>query len=259
MEWHPLNPLSAAHGAPGFGCFGHGQCRSFGRSPIGPVAIARWSPGRPRLWRFFGAAALARRARSRWPEPSDEERQALAKEPCLPLVDGCESFDRSSPHCFGGLTDTWAARAWDKEHLLHTFGSLTFRLRPCFTLHQYGFAGPSERLVTLAEYLLSDGESSSGCVLFENDFDAERLSMLDGFGVPDLLSSVRGAPIFSVGRKDTGIGFHRHSAAWLAQLQGRKLWLLVPGWMWQCSETRHLRSGCRWKKHKLVLVFRSSK
>ncbi|CAJ1339576.1 unnamed protein product [Effrenium voratum] len=229
MEWHPLNPLSAAHGAPGFGCFGHGQCRSFGRSPIGPAAIARWSPGRPRLWQFFGAAALARRARSRWPEPSDEERQALAKEPCLPLVDGCESFDRSSPHCFGGLTDTWAARAWDKEHLLHTFGSLTFRLRPCFTLHQYGFAGPSERLVTLAEYLLSDGESSSGCVLFENDFDAERLSMLDGFGVPDLLSSVRGAPIFSVGRKDTGIGFHRHSAAWLAQLQGRKLWLLVPG------------------------------
>ena len=59
--------------------------------------------------------------------------------------------------------------------------------------------------------------------------DAERLEILDGFAVPELLAGIHGAPIFSVGRKDTGVGFHRHSATWLAQLQGRKLWLLVPG------------------------------
>jgi hypothetical protein len=80
----------------------------------------------------------------------------------------------------------------------------------------------------LEEYLTSDTFNRK-FVLFENDFDAERLEILDGFAVPELLAGIHGAPIFSVGRKDTGVGFHRHSAAWLAQLQGRKLWLLVPG------------------------------
>ncbi|CAK9096595.1 Kinase D-interacting substrate of 220 kDa B (Ankyrin repeat-rich membrane-spanning protein B) [Durusdinium trenchii] len=112
--------------------------------------------------------------------------------------------------------------------MIRRFGQLKFRLRPCVSLHQYGYAGPADRLITLKEYLTSTF-ASRRCVLFENDFDAERLELLDGFAIPQLLSEIHGSPILSVGRRNTGIGFHRHSAAWLAQLQGRKLWFLLPG------------------------------
>ena len=36
------------------------------------------------------------------------------------------------------------------------FGRLEFRVRPCETLNQYGYAGPSERYVSLEEYLSAD-------------------------------------------------------------------------------------------------------
>ncbi|CAK9108188.1 unnamed protein product [Durusdinium trenchii] len=165
--------------------------------------------------------------------PSPTELEACeAAETGLPLSDARTWMHLRPKNLsalrLGGLTDDWEARSWSKEYMIRRFGQLKFRLRPCVSLHQYGYAGPADRLITLKEYLTSTF-ASRRCVLFENDFDAERLELLDGFAIPQLLSEIHGSPILSVGRRNTGIGFHRHSAAWLAQLQGRKLWFLLPG------------------------------
>eukprot|EP00435_Cladocopium_sp_Y103_P020313 s1327_g4.t4 len=170
-------------------------------------------------------------AAQQWPRPTAAELEALSH-PALDSLElnasPSEDLNLNLAQRLGGLIDHWKARRWSQEHWLQNFGHLKFRLRPCTSLHHYGYAGPAERFVSLEEYLTSDTFNRK-FVLFENDFDAERLEILDGFAVPELLAGIHGAPIFSVGRKDTGVGFHRHSPAWLAQLQGRKLWLLVPG------------------------------
>lgn len=166
---------------------------------------------------------------SLWPLPTDLELEALRKELQMleTIVDAGNVELRNMPQCLQGLTENWEARSWSREYWLHQFGHLKFRLRPCTSLHRYGYAGPAERLVSLEEYLSST--FNERFVLFENDFDAERLEVLGSFAVPECLAQVHGAPIFSVGRQNTGVGFHRHSAAWLCQLLGRKLWLLLPG------------------------------
>ena len=168
-------------------------------------------------------------AAQQWPRPTAAELEALSHEQTLALnATPSKDLNLNLAQRLGGLIDHWKAWRWSQEHWIQNFGHLKFRLRPCTSLHHYGYAGPAERFVSLEEYLTSDTFNRK-FVLFENDFDAERLEILDGFAVPELLAGIHGAPIFSVGRKDTGVGFHRHSAAWLAQLQGRKLWLLVPG------------------------------
>lgn len=191
------------------------------RSLVAPIFCVLWRRKPSRL-------TTARVTASSWPEPADVELEALSEERMLPLASPCADLKLNLPQRFGGLIDSWKAKHWSQEHWIRDFGHLKFRLRPCVSLHHYGYAGPADDLVSLEEYLTSDAFHRKW-VLFENDFDAERLELLDGFAVPELLAEIHGAPIFSVGRKDTGVGFHRHGAAWLAQLVGRKLWLLVPG------------------------------
>lgn len=180
-------------------------------------ALLPWCYGR---WR-------ARRRASLWPSPTELELQALATEPeALPLLDGrrvrAEHFSR--PCRLSQLTEDWEVRAWDLPRWRQAFESKRFRLRPCSSLHRYGYAGPSLGLTTLEGYFES---SQRGTYIFENDFgDPEILAKLK---VPEVLRHIHGAPIFSVSKRHTGVGFHRHSTAWLAQLQGSKLWLLVPG------------------------------
>lgn len=186
------------------------------------------------LWRKRSRLRAARVTASSWPEPTDVELEALKQERMLPLASSAD-LKLNFPQRFGGLIDSWKAKHWSQEHWIRDFGHLKFRLRPCGSLHHYGYAGPADDLVSLEEYLTSDAHGK--WVLFENDFDAERLELLDCFAVPELLAEIHGAPIFSVGRKDTGLGFHRHGAAWLAQLVGRKLWLLVPG---RSSDPTHI-------------------
>ncbi|CAE7941403.1 unnamed protein product [Symbiodinium necroappetens] len=179
--------------------------------------------------RWPGIHAPNTQASAVWPDPSAELREAGDTEQGLVLEDctASVSLDEMRPHRMGGLIDGWAARSWTRDLLVEQFGRLEFRVRPCETLNQYGYAGPSESYLSLEEYLSADFDGRS--VVFENDFESNRHELLESFDVPPLLASVHGAPILSIGRQDTGIGFHRHSAAWLAQLLGRKLWLLLPG------------------------------
>ena len=56
----------------------------------------------------------------------------------------------------------------------------------------------------------------SSCIGLQQDSSEKHGQVRDtassaqaGFGVPPLLADVHGAPILSIGRRDTGIGFHR--------------------------------------------------
>lgn len=165
-----------------------------------------------------------------WQPPTAIELEALAREQqVLPAVDGrtVSALRHERPWRFAGLTDAWPARKWEREEFLAEHGDLEFRLRPCVSLHEYGYPGPAEARVSLRDYL-ADGKSSRGAVLFENDFHAGNIQLRRGYEVPELLSGVHGKPIFSLGRKHTGVGFHRHNESWLAQIRGRKVWLMIP-------------------------------
>ncbi|CAE7367092.1 unnamed protein product [Symbiodinium sp. CCMP2592] len=182
-----------------------------------------------RRWPAIDARSKKADEASNWSDPSKKLREVADTEQGLMLEDCTArvSLDEMRPHRMYGLVDGWAARSWTRDLLVEQFGHLEFRVRPCETLNQYGYAGPSECYVSLEEYL--SPEFGGRSVVFENDFESNRHQLLESFDVPPLLASVHGAPILSIGRQDTGIGFHRHSAAWLAQLLGRKLWLLLPG------------------------------
>lgn len=136
-------------------------------------------------------------------------------------------LERDRPIRLQGLIDSWPALQWDQDELISRIGDLCFRLRPCATLHEYGFPGPAESHVSLRDYFRATASPAFG-VLFENDFHAAHRALGGFCRMPPLLQKVHGSPIFSAGRRHTGVGFHRHNESWLAQLRGRKAWLLVP-------------------------------
>ncbi|CAE8642309.1 unnamed protein product [Polarella glacialis] len=169
-----------------------------------------------------------------WPPPTGEELAALAahlagQQSPLPPVDGktLKTLDRSKPLRLRGLIDAWPARSWDREQFLDRLGSLPLRIRPSASLHEYGFPGPAELRAPLRSYFENASKQATG-VVFENDFHAVHTALQDAYWVPKLLAGVHGAPIFSAARQHTGVGFHHHHESWLAQLKGRKVWLLVP-------------------------------
>eukprot|EP00929_Paragymnodinium_shiwhaense_P033176 TRINITY_DN18261_c0_g1_i4.p1 TRINITY_DN18261_c0_g1~~TRINITY_DN18261_c0_g1_i4.p1 ORF type:complete len:412 (-),score=52.95 TRINITY_DN18261_c0_g1_i4:63-1298(-) len=169
-------------------------------------------------------------ATGNWPEPTDDEAAAVLKEAStIPSIDArnLDQLDSSKPVKLRHLTDSWPARAWDRTSFLEEFGALRFRLRPCASLHEYGYTGPASEFVMIDEYFSRRPDDVHG-VLFENDFHSAHAALKDSYSVPQLLSRVHGKPIFSAARRHTGVGFHAHDETWLAQLQGRKAWFLVP-------------------------------
>ena len=68
---------------------------------------------------------------------------------------------------------------------------------------------------------MQEGGPATG-VIFENDYHAVHGALRGTYTLPAVLSGLHGAPIFSAGRRHTGVGFHHHHESWLAQLIGRK-------------------------------------
>ncbi|CAE8709955.1 unnamed protein product, partial [Polarella glacialis] len=188
-----------------------------------------------------------------WPAPTEQELAALsaalpaesaaAMEESVPVLGPSDfsDLDRTRPVRLRGLTDSWPLRQMltagsdnnknnlGFEQLLRSeLGELHFRLRPSATLHEYGYAGPAESRITLRQYFAPGGCPPARGVIFENDFHQAMPALGKAYSVPQLLSDVHGKPLFSAGRRHTGIGFHRHNESWLAQLHGRKVWFLVP-------------------------------
>jgi len=185
-----------------------------------------------------------------WEQPGPGEVQALAAAwvssghggvPSLDaggLATRSGPLDRSRPWVLRGLTDDWPALAWahDPSELLARYGHVNIKPRACETLQFFGSPGPAASATkTLAEYFSdrgSDNAPAPTTVLFENAFHkVSRLLVRDrAYTVPSLLRDVHANPVFSGARAGTGVGFHAHEEAWLAQLVGRKLWwLCAPG------------------------------
>ncbi|CAJ1443145.1 unnamed protein product, partial [Effrenium voratum] len=170
------------------------------------------------------AGAAAVRRKDGWPGPSSAQRHLAESAQSVPRVDGAalaEDWDRSEPLCLQGLTADWSITRQQMEA-----SKAIFRLRRSSTLHEHGYAGPMEREVTLAEYF-QDALQGTDAVIFENDFLGQA-PVGQGFLVPKVLQDIHGKPLFSAGRQDTGVGLHRHNESWLAQIEGRKAWILVP-------------------------------
>jgi len=138
-------------------------------------------------------------------------------------------LDRTRPWLVRGACEGWKSGALaDRENFLARFGHFELKLRHCEGLYKYSFASPWRETVSLREYFADEQEDLA--VLFENNFlESEmQLAMWSDICVPRALGAMHAEPIFSAGRLDTYVGFHRHQESFLAQLHGRKVWFLAP-------------------------------
>lgn len=147
----------------------------------------------------------------------------------MKCVDGriLSDLDLTNPIKLQGLTEDWPVCKTGIRDFINKCPDVKFRLRQSSSLHEYGFAGPSKGQVSLAEYFQETFVDTTA-VIFENDFLSTVPILGREYSVPKILRRVHGMPIFSAGRRDTGVGMHRHNESWLAQLLGRKAWFLLP-------------------------------
>lgn len=163
-----------------------------------------------------------------WVPPTREEIAALEEwKPKVELVASRSlgELDSERPLRIGGLIDDWRCRKWQIRDFCSCLSETSLRTRPCASLHEYGNPGPAHQVMSLSEYF-SAGPSKA--VIFENDYHAVHAALRGTYTIPALLSGIHGAPIFSAGRRHTGVGFHHHHESWLAELVGRKVWFLLP-------------------------------
>eukprot|EP00928_Gymnodinium_smaydae_P033989 TRINITY_DN24193_c0_g2_i1.p1 TRINITY_DN24193_c0_g2~~TRINITY_DN24193_c0_g2_i1.p1 ORF type:complete len:588 (-),score=118.57 TRINITY_DN24193_c0_g2_i1:139-1845(-) len=208
------------------------------------------------------APAPARRGQSsrwRWSRPAPGELESLMenwKRAGCGSVDEVELHgtppdlaDAREPLVIRGAASNMPALAWCQgaaEEFLRRFGHLNVRPKPCSLLHHFGSQGPRRAPLSLTEYLNQQETRSSddldkvnesaeaagvGCVVFENDYGELQRSLLESGAMrsdSEALRSIHAVPIFSAAYAGTGVGFHAHAEAWLAQLAGTKLWWLCP-------------------------------
>ena len=140
-------------------------------------------------------------------------------------------FRFSEPVLLTGLTDHWpATKRWaDVENFLAAHGDLEVVLREQLVLDN----DPEGIMQNVSEYLEScDATGGHIQFTFENLKTFRRLAPEYASGTPPLmppvLRDIHKKPAFSLGRNGTGSGMHQHEEAWLAQIAGRKVWLVAP-------------------------------
>ena len=155
----------------------------------------------------------------------------------IALSTGPEAIARFATYRFNepvlltGLTDHWpASTRWaEVENFLAKHGDLEVALRKQLVLGD----DPDGVIQNVSEYLQSC-HATGGHIqfTFENLKTFRRLAPEYASGIPPLMPPVlRGIhkkPAFSLGRNGTGSGMHQHEEAWLAQIAGRKVWLVAP-------------------------------
>jgi len=165
-----------------------------------------------------------------WVMPTWEEIDALEEwkpklEPVELSASSLGELNGQGPLRIRGLIDDWRCRRWQIRDFCSCLSETSLRTRPCASLHEYGNPGPAHQVMSLSEYF-SAGTSKG--VIFENDYHSVHAALRGTYAIPAQLSGIHGAPIFSAGRRHTGVGFHHHHESWLAELVGRKVWFLLP-------------------------------
>eukprot|EP00746_Dinoflagellata_sp_MGD_P016406 gnl/MRDRNA2_/MRDRNA2_137002_c0_seq1.p1 gnl/MRDRNA2_/MRDRNA2_137002_c0~~gnl/MRDRNA2_/MRDRNA2_137002_c0_seq1.p1 ORF type:complete len:377 (+),score=69.98 gnl/MRDRNA2_/MRDRNA2_137002_c0_seq1:39-1133(+) len=176
------------------------------------------------------------------PSATELERLALAADQnashsvdVVSLDDGGavipKDLNLTRPVIFTGIASRWPCVQMTWGEFLQRFGGQKLPWRPCFG--DWGHNGAHCNEKTLSEYFSGTPERPG--VLF--DQDDPQLGMhhaLRGlYDIPEALKQLMSArkktkPVFSAGRRNTGVGMHNHAENWLAQLWGRKMWWLVP-------------------------------
>jgi len=142
-------------------------------------------------------------------------------------VDKFESlFRHSVPVIFRDLTRLWqASNTWSsREGFLQDHGDLRVPLRQQIVQSTIDVG---ERNASFREYLSEDEHKHLIQFTFDNLglYEALRSSYLQ---MPTVLRGIHRHPAFTLGRNGTGSGGHSHEEAWVAQISGRKVWILAP-------------------------------
>jgi len=130
----------------------------------------------------------------------------------------------------GALKD-WAALGpkWNKESFIAAYGGLRGKVVDQQFDEASGLSKDSlPDFVTMADFLDPQGPARlKQKILLDFEGDMYPSIYPDLQPNVDFLETLTDGTVFSLGRKDTGSGIHRHDQNWLAQVKGRKAWILA--------------------------------
>jgi len=124
------------------------------------------------------------------------------------------------------FTSNWrASKAWiTKSGFVSEKGDIRIALRQQVVQSNIDVG---EHFVTIQEYLKDT--KHQGLIAFTfDDLNIYRALGPDYTPLPEPLRRIHGVPTFTLGRNGSGSGAHFHEEAWVAQLAGRKAWLVAP-------------------------------
>lgn len=130
------------------------------------------------------------------------------------------------PVLLENMLDGWPAlELWSRENILSKFGSYQFN--SSHIASNCRVLGGHVDGITLQEHL-SSGKPQSWFIEPHAPI-VKKLQKKPGWSRPKLFEDLAGSgPFVSIGSKGQGNIFHTHANNWLAQLQGRKRWLVFP-------------------------------
>eukprot|EP00441_Pelagodinium_beii_P043725 CAMPEP_0197636552 /NCGR_PEP_ID=MMETSP1338-20131121/12020_1 /TAXON_ID=43686 ORGANISM="Pelagodinium beii, Strain RCC1491" /NCGR_SAMPLE_ID=MMETSP1338 /ASSEMBLY_ACC=CAM_ASM_000754 /LENGTH=513 /DNA_ID=CAMNT_0043208797 /DNA_START=177 /DNA_END=1718 /DNA_ORIENTATION=- len=140
-----------------------------------------------------------------------------------------KEFKEKEPVLMQHLIDEWNHSAWSSSNeFIHSFGDLVGRpldhIAKGRTSLDVGAAFPHP---TVKQYMELDEHNQTLLFQFGN-YPSYRRFLPHTNPIPDFLLGAQAQPLFTLGRKKTGSGGHDHEENWVAQLAGRKIWILAP-------------------------------
>lgn len=137
-------------------------------------------------------------------------------------------YRNRAPVILQNVTDDWTSRvSWQTAAAFaQRHGGLTVKLERQVSHGETENTGVEAPNMTIAEYVLAGGQNH--VALSFDSYTIHQAIRAETTPIPALLRKLQSEPILSLGRKDTGVDFHRHDENWIAQVSGRKVWFLAP-------------------------------
>jgi len=126
-----------------------------------------------------------------------------------------------SPVVIANLTDGWPARRWSLSGFLRAHGGLSAEVR----MADVGVEDAPIHQKQIRDFL-NDPELR-GLILFSFGDWKIHQALISDAPTPAELQGMSRQPSFSLGQQGSGSGFHAHGEAWLAQVRGRKAWMVI--------------------------------
>lgn len=136
----------------------------------------------------------------------------------------------------------WKKNSWsDKDNFLQRFGQVKVNLLAHVAYNRSAPGhGETFHVPTMQEYMTNSAIRHHLQFAFDN-YDAYRAFRPVTRPYPEALLQIHNKPLVSLGTKGSGSGGHAHEANWVAQLAGRKVWIVAPpkanGRQWPSFDT----------------------